>query len=92
MPGDLMRPPNISEADWARMPWYAREKAVRRRSSTVRVTVEAMPRTTTRVKRRVRIYKRADGWWEMTNGVSTACTATAAGAWSLLAHLERTAS
>lgn len=91
MPGDLTRPPNISEADWARMPWYARERAVRRRSSTVRVTVEAMPRATTRVKRRVRIYKGADGWWEMTNGVSTARFPSAKAAWSLLAHLERTA-
>jgi hypothetical protein len=87
-----MRPDNISPEDWERMPWYAREKAQRRHSVRTVKARSSMPHATTKQtgkpKRRIRVYRVEPGYWEVTDGVSTARTATAQAAWSLLARLE----
>lgn len=90
---DDFRPPHISAADWARMPWYARMRAERRAGFHLVPTLQEtpVPSTPSVARTKVRIYRVEPGCWEITNGLTTARTATAAGAWRLLEHLARTA-
>ena len=90
---DTPRPPHISSKDWAAMPWYARMRASRRAGLHIVVADEQAPapEPTTRPAPKVRVYRVQPGCWEITNGVSTARTATAQAAWRLLDTLRRTA-
>ena len=85
------RPSHITQADWDRMPWYAREKAVRAIVRTSHLTVAAMPRAPKPRRRKIRIYRVESHCWEITDGVNTARTASAEAAWRLLDYLRRTA-
>jgi hypothetical protein len=90
------RPPHISEADWLRMSWHARQKAQRAAGIPLSVVDDEeldAPRMTKapQPRRRIRIHRIEPRCWEITDGVSTARTASAEAAWRLLAHLGRTA-
>ncbi|MFM1964920.1 MAG: hypothetical protein RL134_645 [Actinomycetota bacterium] len=91
----MIRPPHISQVDWDRMPWYAREKAARRAGTAIVVVGEQpdrpkMPKAA-KQRRRIRIYRVEPYCWEITNGVSTARTFSAEAAWRLLEHCARAA-
>lgn len=84
------RPAHISEATWLRMPWHARERAVRAVVQAQRTTAASAAPILPARHRKVRIHRVEPGCWEITNGVSTARTASAQVAWRLLDHLTRT--
>jgi hypothetical protein len=90
----MRRPPHITVADWQRMSWHARQRAAHRAGLYIVPThQETLVRQTPANKRqpKVRVYRVAPGCWEITNGISTARTATAQAAWRLFQHLGRTA-
>lgn len=87
------RPPHISPQDWQAMSWHARQRAAHRAGIYLVPTYQetlVTPKPTVR-RPKVRIYRVAPGCWEITNGLSTARTATAQAAWRLLDMLGRTA-
>lgn len=87
------RPTHISAQDWQRMSWHARQRAARRAGIYLVPTYQEtlVTRKPTARQPKVRIYRVAPGCWEISNGVSTARTATARAAWGLLDMLSRTA-
>jgi len=90
------RPDNISPATWLRMPWHARQKAQRAAGIPLIVVEDEQPDTPRMTKapqprRRIRIHRVEPQCWEITDGVSTARTASAEAAWRLLTDLGRTA-
>lgn len=87
------RPTHISAQDWQRMSWHARQRAAHRAGTYLVPTYQETHVTREPALRRpkVRIYRIAPGCWEISNGVSTARTATAQAAWRLLDMLGRTA-
>jgi len=86
---DLDRPSHINPVDWERMPWHARQRAVRTLVVEARRTLKPAPAPEPPIKRRIRVYRVDRGCWEITDGVSTARTVTAQAAWRLLARLGR---
>lgn len=86
----MERPTHISPHDWQAMSWHARQRARRRAGLTLvpALTEPPMPRTPTLQRPKVRIYRLEPGCWEITNGISTARTATAEAAWRLIQLLD----
>lgn len=89
----MRRPAQITEEQWQRMSWHARQRAARRAGLYLVPTYQEtlVPTKPTVRQPKVRIYRVAPGCWEISNGVSTARTASAEAAWRLLAALGRTA-
>jgi len=82
----MMRPEQIAPVDWYRMSWYSRQRAYRHLGLSTLPDVEESPERPQHSK--LRIHKTADGWWEITNGVSIARTTTVQAAWALVARMQ----